>query len=250
MKGMLTLEICTATLQTAQWAAEFGANRIELCENLAVGGITPSEELLREVLKSADIPCFVLIRPRAGDFVYSNKEIDEIIASIHLSKELGAHGVVIGILDKYANLDEAGLKILCREAAGLSITFHRAIDVSNDPMTVLKKLVDYGVHDVLTSGAQPNATSGIPMLIKMQQVFGNHINIMAGGGVNSKTISDIASKTGIRQFHGSAKKSSQLNSLTLDNQFGISDSTSNIVLNEDADPEEIERLVRFCKKFS
>jgi copper homeostasis protein len=246
---MPTLEICTATLQTAQWAAGFGAQRIELCENLAVGGITPSDELLQEVLKKADIRCHVLIRPRPGDFVYSNKEMDLMISSIHLVKQFGAQGVVIGLLDKNGNLDEAGLKIFCKEASGLSITFHRAIDVSADPMMLLKKLVDLGIGYVLTSGAKPTATEGVPMLMKMQQEFGKQINIMAGGGVNSKTISVIASQTGISQFHGSAKRTSASNQPSLDNQFGISDVASCSITNEDADPEEIKRLVSFCKRF-
>jgi copper homeostasis protein len=246
---MLTLEICTATLQTAQWAAGFGAHRIELCENLAIGGITPSNELLQEVLKKADIRCHVLIRPRAGDFVYSKKEMDQMIVSIHQAKNYGAQGVVIGILDKNGNLDETGLKILCREAAGLSITFHRAIDVSADPLAVLKKLADFGINYVLTSGAKPSATEGIPMLKKMQQEFGKQINIMAGAGINGSTISDIATQTGIRHFHGSAKKSSVSKPVILDNQFGISEGTSDSITNEDADPEEIKRLISFCNNF-
>jgi copper homeostasis protein len=246
---MLTIEICTATLQTAQWAADFGAHRIELCENLAVGGITPSNELLQEVLKKTDIRCHVLIRPRSGDFVYSMKEMDQMIVSIHQAKNYVAQGVVIGILDKNGNLDETGLKILCREAAGLSITFHRAIDVSADPLAVLKKLADCGVDYVLTSGAKPSATEGIPMLKKMQQEFGKQINILAGAGINWSTISDIAAQTGISHFHGSAKKSSVSKQLTLDNQFGISEGTSASVTNEDADPEEIKRLVSFCNNF-
>jgi len=247
---MLTLEICTATLQTASWAASYGAHRIELCENLAVGGVTPSDELLQQVLKNADIRCHVLIRPRAGDFVYSTREIDMMIASIHQVKQFGAQGVVIGLLDKNANLDEAGLKILCQEATGLSITFHRAIDVAADPLAVLKKLADLGIGYVLTSGAKPTATVGIPMLTLMQQKFGNQINIMAGGGVNSQTISVIASQTGIEHFHGSARKTSASKLVTLDNQFGISDVASTSVTNADADPEEIRRLVSFCENFA
>jgi copper homeostasis protein len=243
---MLTLEICAGSAVSALRAEKGGAHLIELCENLPVGGTTPSIKLLQEVMASAKIRAHVLIRPRAGDFVYSNREIDEMISSIESVKNAGCSGVVIGALDRCGNLDEDAIKTLIMAADGLSLTFHRAIDVAAEPLKQIKKLIDLGFDYVLTSGQQPTAVAGIPMLKTMYEQFGNLIRIIAGGGVNSTNIQHIAMETKILQFHGSARKLASREALLPALQFGITGNQVVPVINEDTDLDEVKRLSGFC----
>ncbi len=244
---MYKLEICTSSLVSAVHAEQGRADRVEVCENLAVGGVTPSVEFVKEVLAKTKIEAHILIRPRSGDFVFSNKEIDQMLLSVHAFKEMGVKGVVIGALDRYANLDLSAIKALMQAAEGLQITFHRALDISSEPGKLLKKLVDFGFNRVLTSGQQPTALEGIRLLEEMQNQVGNHIDIMAGGGVNSANIQQIAIETGLKNFHSSARKSKASGSLLLKDQFGISIKPPDVEKSEDADLEEVKGMSHFCK---
>ncbi len=245
---MLSLEICAATLQSAIWAGSEGADRIELCENLAVGGLTPSATLLSDVLAQANVRCHTLIRPRSGDFVYSNAETDSILSSVNEAKKLGVQGIVVGMLDRYGNLDLEKLKLVLRESSGLSITFHRAIDVAADPRELVKKLIDHGVERVLTSGGQPTSSQGTKLLSELEKLYGNHIGIMAGGGIHKANLIPLARETGIKQFHGSARKPSS-HTDRLDLQFGIQ-GKNQVSKAEDADIQELKEMIRICRTFT
>ncbi len=150
----MKLEICTNSYQSAKNAQDAGAHRIELCQELAVGGITPSYGLLKEVIGNLKIPVFVLIRPRGGNFVYSNAEFDIMKIDIQLCKDLGCHGIVSGVLNSDKTIDLKRTKELIELSQPLPFTFHRAFDVIVNSKEALEQLIDLGVERVLTSGQE------------------------------------------------------------------------------------------------
>ncbi|PKP51837.1 MAG: copper homeostasis protein CutC [Bacteroidetes bacterium HGW-Bacteroidetes-1] len=202
---MTKIEICAVGLNSALKAENASAHRIELCENLESGGLTPSYGLLRKVKSMVSIPVHVLIRPRRGDYIYDNHLIDVMVEDILMVKSLGFEGVVIGVLDKDGNLDESRFKVLVEAAEGVSITFHRAIDVSSNSMKLLDRLIAHKVDRVLTSGGKLTAWEGKETIAEMQEKFGSHIKIMAGSGIHSGNIVDLIHQTGVNEVHLSAK---------------------------------------------
>ncbi|MBS4060616.1 MAG: copper homeostasis protein CutC [Bacteroidetes bacterium] len=202
---MTKIEICAVGLNSALIAEKAGAHRIELCENLEAGGLTPSYGLLKMVRSRVSIPIHVLIRPRRGDYVYDNHSIDIMVEDILMVKSLGFEGVVIGVLDKVGNLDENRFRVLLEAAEGVSVTFHRAIDVSSNRMKLLDRLIEYKVDRVLTSGGKLTAWEGKETIAEMQQKYGSHIKIMAGSGIHSVNIVDLIHQTGVKEVHFSAK---------------------------------------------
>jgi copper homeostasis protein len=202
---MTKIEICAVGLNSAMIAEKAGAHRIEFCENLEAGGLTPSYGLLKMVRSRVSIPIHVLIRPRRGDYVYDNHSIDIMVEDILMVKSLGFEGVVIGVLDKVGNLDENRFRVLLEAAEGVSVTFHRAIDVSSNRMKLLDRLIEYKVDRVLTSGGKLTAWEGKETIAEMQQKYGSHIKIMAGSGIHSGNIVDLIHQTGVKEVHFSAK---------------------------------------------
>jgi len=245
---MLTLEICAGSILSAASAEQGGAQRIELCESLHLGGITPAISMVKEVLASTKIRTHILIRSRTGNFVYATNEIDRMIASIELMREAGCQGVVIGALNRHRALDEDAIKPLMIAAKGLSLTFHRAIDVAAEPLQLLKKLVDLGFDYVLTSGQQTTAESGISMLKQMNQYVGRHISIIAAGGINSVNIEHISNETKLLQFHASARKPNMNGRMMLENHLGIIAQHSVLKNPEETDLEEVKRMAAYCMK--
>ena len=159
----MKLEVCCADLQSVQAAVEGGAYRIELCQALEIDGLTPSEVMM-ELAIDMKIPVQVLIRPREGNFVYNEDEVQSMLKDIRLAKRLGANGVVIGALRPNGSIDEETVHRLVDEAEGLSITFHRAFDVCAKPLEALERIISFGCHRLLTSGQAPTAEQGIPLL--------------------------------------------------------------------------------------
>ena len=166
MNDELTLEVCCADVQSVRAAMEGGAHRVELCEALEVDGLTPSAEMMAEAI-GLGIPVQVLIRPRQGDFVYEEAEVQSMLEGIRLAKRLGANGVVIGALKPDGSIDEETVRRLVAEAKGLSITFHRAFDVCARPMEALEQIIALGCHRLLTSGQAPTAEQGIPLIKRL-----------------------------------------------------------------------------------
>ncbi|NER18081.1 copper homeostasis protein CutC [Spongiivirga citrea] len=185
----MIVEICTSNYQSAINAELAGANRIELCAELAVGGITPSHGLIEQVLQDIAIPVHVLIRPRSGDFFYSDGEFEIIKKDIQFCKEIGCAGVVIGMLNKDFTIDVERIRQLVALARPVHITFHRAFDWVSDQKTALEKLIGLGVDSVLTSGKKTSAELGIENLIELKEIAGNRINIIPGGGINASNAS-------------------------------------------------------------
>lgn len=199
------LEIAANSLTSAVAAQQGGAGRVELCVSLDEGGVTPSHGLLAAVRERLRIPIYVLIRPRAGDFVYSAAEFALMCRDIEVCRELGCDGVVIGALTMEAEVDVAGCRELVEAAAGMGVTFHRAIDAARAPMRALEQVIGLGCERVLTSGAAASAEAGIEAIRAMRERAGGRIAIMAGAGLNRDNIATVAVRTGVRELHASAR---------------------------------------------
>ncbi|TCI94179.1 copper homeostasis protein CutC [Tenacibaculum sp. M341] len=199
----MKLEICTNSYQSALNAQLAGADRIELCSELSIGGITPSYGLLKQVAENLSITTFVLIRPRSGNFMYSNTEFEIMKQNIELCKKLGLHGIVSGILNADNSIDVNRTKELIELAKPLPFTFHRAFDITPNPYTAIEQLIELGVETVLTSGQKSNAADGILLLKELQEKYGNKITILAGSGINITNV-HLFKDAKITTIHSSA----------------------------------------------
>ena len=178
-----------------------GADRIELCAKLSVGGLTPSAELMRAVRKQIQLPIFGMIRPRAGDFVYSEAEFEMMREQIDAAKRFGMDGVVLGILRADRRVDVKRTRELVELAQPLPVTFHRAFDESVDLQGSLKDVISTGAKRILTSGGAPNVAEGTAMLRELVRVAGDRIIIVPGAGLNASNIERVVNQTGAREFH-------------------------------------------------
>lgn len=201
------VEICANSAESCKIAQEGGADRVELCAGMPEGGTTPSagEIITARNVLSQGTKLHVMIRPRGGDFVYSPLEVEAMVHDIDMAHELMADGVVFGCLTNEGNIDDHLMTKLIRRARGMSVTFHRAFDMCCNPSEALEELIDLGVDRVLSSGQQPTADKGIPLLQKLHDQAAGRIVIMAGCGVNEDNIIHIAKETGIREFHFSGR---------------------------------------------
>lgn len=201
------LEACCTSAEQVLRAAKAGADRVELCENLEIGGTTPSEESIRRAV-TAGIPVNVLIRPRGGNFTYSPEEEEQMAASIVRCRELGAAGVVFGALLPDGSVDRKMMERLLEKAHGdngqrrLSATFHRAIDECADPFQALETIMESGFDRILTSGHESSAVRGSALLAEFVRRAAGRIIIMPGGGVTAENVRLLAEITGASEFHG------------------------------------------------
>lgn len=184
----MIVEVCANSYESALNAKKAGADRVELCVELAVGGITPSHGLIKKVKGEIDIPINVLIRPRSGNFTYSDTEFDIIKQDILFCKELGCNGIVSGVLNVDNTIDKARTKVLVDLAKPLSFTFHRAFDWVENPRNAIEELMKIGVNKVLTSGQEITAVKGIELLKELKDTVNNKLTILPGGGINSNNI--------------------------------------------------------------
>ena len=201
----MTLEICANSYQSAKNAQDAGAHRIELCSELAVGGITPSYGLIKQVVSELNIETFVLIRPRSGNFNYSEDEFNTIKNDIQICKTLGCHGIVSGILNADNTIDIKRTQKLIELSKPLQFTFHRAFDLVPNPKEALEHLIDLGVDRILTSGQQPKAIEGLETLKKFNQQAHNRITILVGSGISSENVKQFKA-SGFKEIHASASK--------------------------------------------
>lgn len=200
-------EVCANSVESCLAAQTGGADRVELCAGIPEGGTTPSYgdiATARELLTHTRL--HVIIRPRGGDFLYTPLEQRIMLKDIENARRLGADGVVFGCLTPEGDIDITLMKQLLEAAQGMSVTFHRAFDVCRQPKQALETLIQLGCHRILTSGAQPTAEQGIPLLKELQAQADGRIILLAGCGVNENNIARIASETGIREFHFSARE--------------------------------------------
>lgn len=204
------LECCVDSVESAVEAQKGGANRIELCSGLIIGGLTPSVQLFKRVKELLQIPIHVLIRPRFGDFLYTEEEHQIIKKEVQMFRELGADGIVIGTLTEEGELNFNQMKELIQEAGDMSITLHRAFDMCKDPISTLEQVKELGIHTILTSGQKNICTQGISLLKEMVSVSGV-IDILIGGGVDAGNIPRLYRETGATSYHMSGKVSMDSN---------------------------------------
>ena len=207
VKQPLILEVCVDSIESALAAERGGAHRIELCSDLPEGGVTPSAGLIAAVRQKVSIELSVLVRPRPGDFCYSDEEMEVMRRDIATAKQLGADCVVLGILELNGRIDTARTRELVHLAAPARVTFHRAFDMSADLLQSLDDLQATGVHCVLTSGGKQTAADGMETLRRMVHAANGCVRIMAGGGIDENNVGEIVERTGVREIHASLKSS-------------------------------------------
>ena len=199
------IEIATSDFLTTRSAVEGGADRIELCANLAEGGTTPSYAHIKKCRESFDIALFPIIRPRGGDFLYTKDEFEIMKNDIKLCKELGCEGIVIGLLNRDGTIDMTRTSELIDLAYPLEVTFHRAFDRCKDPFAALEELIEIGCQRILTSGQKPTVIDGVDLIAELNRKADDRIIIMPGSGVRKDNIKMLADKTGCIEFHSSLR---------------------------------------------
>ena len=205
MTGPL-IEICVEGIDGLLAAQAAGADRVELCASLLEGGITPSLGTVRTALKLATVPFHAMVRPRGGDFLYSQAEFDTMLADVEALRDLGVAGVVFGCLTADGTIDEARMSALVRAAGPVNVTCHRAFDMARDPTEALEALIRCGVGRVLTSGQRDTAAEGATLLAALVRQAGNRIVILGCGGLDAGNIAGIRSRTGLTELHFAALK--------------------------------------------
>jgi copper homeostasis protein len=204
-RDAILLEICLDSVDSALAAQQGGAHRIELCSSLIEGGVTPSAGLMSIVRDLVSIHLYAMIRPRSGDFCYSDEELAVMQRDIKVAKQIGANGVVFGILDHDGMVDVARCRRLVDAARPLKVTFHRAFDMSRDLNQSLEQIIHAGVDRVLTSGAHEKVEEGLSKLMQLNRAAGNRVAVMAGGGITERNVRRIIQETGVREIHASVR---------------------------------------------
>jgi copper homeostasis protein len=204
-RNKILIEVCTDGFDMSNDAIHSGASRIELCSSLIEGGITPPLSLTEKICKSAGAPIHVMIRPRGGDFLYSDSEFELMRTDIIQAKKAGASGVVFGILLPDGSIDIKRCEVLVELALPMKCIFHRAFDMTSDPFLALEEVITLGFDTILTSGQRQTAEDGLEMIRELVKRAGDRIEIMAGGGVNSSNVM-LLHEAGIRAFHFTARK--------------------------------------------
>jgi copper homeostasis protein len=201
----MVLEVCIDSVESAIAAERGGSKRVELCSDLLEGGVTPGAGLISAVRCHIGIDLFVMIRPRGGDFLYSDLEFEVMKEEIVHARRFGANGIVLGLLDGQGRVDVARTRTLVELAAPLPVTFHRAIDMTPDLIAALDDVIATGAVRILTSGGAPSVPQGMDEIARMVKAARGRIAIMPGGGVNPENIAALAAATGAGEFHSSAR---------------------------------------------
>jgi copper homeostasis protein len=239
----MKLEIIGFNIESCTAAQQAGAHRIELCDNPAEGGTTPSYGFIKAARKNLSIELYVMIRPRGGDFYYSEDEFTIMKTDIEICKTLGCDGIVIGMLNIDGSVDKIRSKELVALAYPLGVTFHRAFDRAKDAFDALEDIIEIGCERILTSGQQPTAVDGIQIIKELILKADNRIIIMPGSGVNAENIISIAENCGAVEFHSSA--SMHINSGMNFENPSMGESMKHIIVNI----EEVKKMATLLEKF-
>jgi len=195
------LEVCVDSADSAVAAQQGGANRVELCANLVEGGCTPSPGVIQATRRRLDTSLHVIIRPRGGDFCYSDAEFETMGLDIAFAKQAGADGIVIGLLTEDGAVDTERARALVEAARPMSVTFHRAFDVTREPFQALDTLITLGVDRILTSGQEGTALDGLDLIHDLIQRAADRIVIMPGGGIKEHNFPEVLARSGATEFH-------------------------------------------------
>ena len=233
------IEIATSDFATTKSAVDGGADRIELCANLAEGGTTPSFGTIKQCREAFDVALYPIIRPRGGDFLYTDEEFAIMLQDVKLCKQLNCDGIVIGLLNRDGTIDVKRTSQLIDAAYPLGVTFHRAFDRCNNPFEALEQLIEIGCERILTSGQQPSVVDGVELVAGLNKAADELIIIMPGSGVRQENIKMLAEKTGCVEFHSSlrGKERSKMEFV----HPGFKDSTESYT-NNAIDAEEVMAL--------
>lgn len=231
------IEIATTDFTTTQLAVEGGADRIELCAALAEGGTTASEGTIRKCREKFAVQLFPIIRPRGGDFLYTEEEFEIMLHDAQLCKQLGCDGVVIGLLNKDGSIDLRRTAILVESVYPLEVTFHRAFDRCKEPFEALEQIIEIGCQRILTSGQKKTAPEGVDLIAALVQAADERIIIMPGSGVRKENIGELAEKTGATEFHSSLRAKMKSGMEFIHKDFDEDD-----YLNPYIDPGEVRAL--------
>jgi copper homeostasis protein len=234
-----TLEIATADFETTRSAVEGGADRIELCAALTEGGTTPSYGTIKKCREAFEILLFPIIRPRGGDFFYSEEELVIMEQDVKLCRDLGCDGIVIGLLNRDGTIDLKRTAALIELAYPLEVSFHRAFDRCQDPFEAMEQLIRLGCQRILTSGQQPTAPQGAALIRQLVEAAGERISIMPGSGVRKENIKELAERTGAREFHSSLRAKQKSRMEFIHPAFANSEES---YTNPGIDPEEVKAL--------
>jgi copper homeostasis protein len=212
------LEVIAFNIESCVLAQQSGAHRIELCDNPGEGGTTPSNGMIKAARAKVNIELFPIIRPRGGDFLYSDDEFDIMKEDILQCKKIGCDGLVIGLLHADGSIDKTRTSKLVNLAYPMSVTFHRAFDRTNDPFKAMEDIIECGCERILTSGQQPTALEGIELITALIRQADERIIIMPGSGLRSDNITSIAKQSGAVEFHSSAR-------MTIESKMSFSNPT-------------------------
>ncbi|MBD1566715.1 copper homeostasis protein CutC [Vibrio sp. S12_S33] len=199
------IEVCIDNIESLHNAIAGGATRIELCSSLALGGLTPSFGLMKKAAEISTIPVYAMIRPRQGDFLYDQDDIDSMLIDIEMAKQAGLDGIVFGILNPNRTINIEASQQMIKAAQGLGSTFHRAIDQCHSYKQAIEDVASLGCERILTSGLAPNAYNGRSVIAEMVKLAGDRFSIMAGAGLNASNIGEVIKETGITEIHLSSK---------------------------------------------
>lgn len=233
------IEIATADFITTKAAVEGGADRIELCAALTEGGTTPSQGMIRRCREAFSVSLFPIIRPRGGDFLYSDDEYEIMLKDVLLCKQSGCDGVVIGLLRSNGDIDLSRTARLVEAAYPMEVTFHRAFDRCRDPLAALEELISIGCQRILTSGQQPSAPDGIELIAQLVTAASHRIVIMPGSGVRKENIRSLAENSGATEFHSSLRGKARSKMEFIHPSFAASEES---YTNPSIDPEEVRAL--------
>ena len=201
----LLVEVCVDSVESAVAAQMGGAGRVELCDNLLEGGTTPSAGMIEITRRELTIPVNAIIRPRGGDFCYSQLEFDVMRRDVAMAKQLGATGVVIGVLLPDGAVDAERTRALVALARPMRVTFHRAFDMARDPRAALETLIGLGIDRLLTSGQEKSALEGLDLITELVRAAGDRIVVMPGGGIHSRNAARIVRQSGAYEIHVTAR---------------------------------------------
>ncbi|HVZ57266.1 MAG TPA: copper homeostasis protein CutC [Chitinophagaceae bacterium] len=235
------LEIATSDWLTTRAAVEGGADRIELCANLSEGGTTPSYGHIRQCREAFSLPIYPIIRPRGGDFLYTDEEFSIMERDVLLAKQLGCDGIVTGLLLADGSVDRDRTARLVETAYPLGVTFHRAFDRCRDPQAALEELIMLGCERILTSGQQATAPAGAALIAALQQQAAGRIVIMPGSGVRAENIRELVRLTGCTEYHSSLRTKTKSRMAFIHPAFAGDEES---YMNNAVDPVEVRQLAQ------